>query len=79
MEAAGFSTAVTTITGVNGPEQDPLELKRLSLDEPDRGLFGLKLDWSRMSARTMQEDTVSTSMRDTKENAQVRDSLLGVR
>jgi peptidoglycan/xylan/chitin deacetylase (PgdA/CDA1 family)/CelD/BcsL family acetyltransferase involved in cellulose biosynthesis len=79
VEAAGFSTAVTTITGVNGPEQDPLELKRLSLDEPDRGLFGLKLDWSRMSARTMQEDTVSTSMRDTKENAQVRDSLLGVR
>jgi peptidoglycan/xylan/chitin deacetylase (PgdA/CDA1 family) len=48
VQAAGFQTAVTTISGVNGPEQDPFELKRLNLDEPDQGLFGLKLDWSRM-------------------------------
>jgi peptidoglycan/xylan/chitin deacetylase (PgdA/CDA1 family) len=52
VQAAGFQTAVTTISGVNGPEQDPFELKRLSLDESDQGLFGLKLDWSRMFATT---------------------------
>jgi len=50
VQAAGFQTAVTTVSGVNGPEQDPLELKRFSLDESDLGMFGLKLDWSRMSA-----------------------------
>jgi hypothetical protein len=50
VQAAGFETAVTTISGVNGPEQDRFELRRMSLDEPDRGLFGLKLDWSRMFA-----------------------------
>jgi peptidoglycan/xylan/chitin deacetylase (PgdA/CDA1 family)/CelD/BcsL family acetyltransferase involved in cellulose biosynthesis len=50
VEAAGFETAVTTISGVNGPEQDPLQLKRFSLEEPDLGMFGLKLDWCRMSA-----------------------------
>lgn len=52
VKAAGFQTAVTTISGVNGPDQDLLELKRFNLDEPDRGLFGLKLDWSRMFAVT---------------------------
>jgi peptidoglycan/xylan/chitin deacetylase (PgdA/CDA1 family) len=52
VQAAGFQTAVTTISGVNGPEQDLLELKRFNLKEPDRGLFGLKLDWSRMFAAT---------------------------
>jgi peptidoglycan/xylan/chitin deacetylase (PgdA/CDA1 family)/CelD/BcsL family acetyltransferase involved in cellulose biosynthesis len=51
VQAAGFQTAVTTISGVNGPDQDLLELKRFSLDEPDPGIFGLKLDWSRMSVR----------------------------
>ena len=50
VQAAGFQTAVTTIPGNNGPEQDPLELKRFSPDERDLGLFGLKLDWSRMFA-----------------------------
>jgi len=57
VQIAGFSTAVTTIAGVNGREQDPLELKRVSFDEPDRGLFGLKLDWSRMTARKMDSDS----------------------
>jgi peptidoglycan/xylan/chitin deacetylase (PgdA/CDA1 family)/CelD/BcsL family acetyltransferase involved in cellulose biosynthesis len=52
VQAAGFQTAVTTISGVNGPEQDLLELKRFNLKEPDRGLFGLKLDWSRIFAAT---------------------------
>jgi len=51
VRAAGFQTAVTTISGVNGPDQDPLELKRFSLDEPDLGIFGLKLDWTRMSVK----------------------------
>src|SRR5208337_3516149 len=50
VQAAGFQTAVTTISGINGPEQDLLELRRFSLNEPDRGLFGLKLDWSRIFA-----------------------------
>jgi peptidoglycan/xylan/chitin deacetylase (PgdA/CDA1 family)/CelD/BcsL family acetyltransferase involved in cellulose biosynthesis len=52
VQAAGFQTAVTTVSGVNGPEQDLLELKRFNLKEPDRGLFGLKLDWSRIFAGT---------------------------
>jgi peptidoglycan/xylan/chitin deacetylase (PgdA/CDA1 family) len=47
---AGFQTAVTTLYGFNGPETDRLELRRLSLNEPDSGLFGLKLDWSRIFA-----------------------------
>jgi len=50
IQAAGFQTAVTTIPGVNGPGQDLLELRRMSLDEPDLGMFGIKLDWSKMSA-----------------------------
>jgi peptidoglycan/xylan/chitin deacetylase (PgdA/CDA1 family)/CelD/BcsL family acetyltransferase involved in cellulose biosynthesis len=50
VQAAGFQTAVTTIPGVNGPGQDLLELRRVSLDERDLGMFGLKLDWSKMSA-----------------------------
>jgi peptidoglycan/xylan/chitin deacetylase (PgdA/CDA1 family) len=49
---AGFQTAVTTLSGFNGPETDRLELRRVSLNEPDSGLFGLKLDWSRMFAPT---------------------------
>jgi peptidoglycan/xylan/chitin deacetylase (PgdA/CDA1 family) len=48
--AAGFQTAVTTIHGFNGPDRDLLELRRLSLAESDAGIFGLKLDWSRMHA-----------------------------
>jgi peptidoglycan/xylan/chitin deacetylase (PgdA/CDA1 family)/CelD/BcsL family acetyltransferase involved in cellulose biosynthesis len=54
VQAAGFQSAVTTMFGVNGPEQDPLELKRFGLDEADPGLFGLKLDWSRMFAARAQ-------------------------
>lgn len=51
VQAAGFQTAVTTVSGVNGSGQDFLELRRLSLDEPDLGIFGMKLDWSRTFAR----------------------------
>jgi hypothetical protein len=61
VQVAGFQTAVTTISGVNGPDQDPFELKRFNLAEPDRGLFGLKLDWSRMFATpSLQADVVRT-------------------
>lgn len=48
VQAAGFSTAVTTVIGVNSPAQDRFELKRFSLREPDWGLYRLKLDWYRM-------------------------------
>ena len=51
VQAAGFETAVTTISGVNYAAQDPLELKRFCLREADPGIIGLKLDWYRMSAR----------------------------
>lgn len=51
VQAAGFETAVTTISGVNDVAQDLLELKRFCLREADPGIFGLKLDWYRMSAR----------------------------
>src|SRR5262249_51326431 len=75
VQAFGFSTAVTTITGVNGPGQDPLELKRVSLDEPDRGLFGLKLDWSRMSMGAARDEVFSPALRGAgKENAAVGNS-----
>ncbi|HKF04028.1 MAG TPA: GNAT family N-acetyltransferase [Candidatus Sulfotelmatobacter sp.] len=62
VRAAGFLTAVTTISGVNRPGQDPLELKRVSLDEPDRGLFGLKLDWSRMCAHSPEDEIQSSKV-----------------
>ncbi len=52
VRAAGFVTAVTTISGVNDPQQDPYELKRFCLREPDLGMFGLKLDWYRMSGES---------------------------
>ena len=52
VRTAGFLTAVTTISGVNDPEQDRYELKRFCLREPDMGMFGLKLDWYRMSGRS---------------------------
>jgi peptidoglycan/xylan/chitin deacetylase (PgdA/CDA1 family)/CelD/BcsL family acetyltransferase involved in cellulose biosynthesis len=58
VQTAGFKTAVTTMPGFNGPEQDRLELKRLSIEEPDPRTFGLKLDWSRMSSmHSMSEIT----------------------
>lgn len=55
VQAAGFRTAVTTIPGLNLPGQDLLELKRASFDEPDPGLFGMKLDWSRISTSRSAE------------------------
>lgn len=57
VQAAGFQTAVTTIPGLNLPGQDLLELKRLSLEESDPGIFGMKLDWSRMSISKSAEST----------------------
>jgi peptidoglycan/xylan/chitin deacetylase (PgdA/CDA1 family)/CelD/BcsL family acetyltransferase involved in cellulose biosynthesis len=51
---AGFQTAVTTVHGFNGPDRDLLELRRLSLAGSDAGIFGLKLDWSRMQAAPAQ-------------------------
>jgi len=55
VRAAGFETAVTTVPGVNDPAQDPFELKRFGLMEPDLGMFGLKLDWNRMSGSSGTE------------------------
>ena len=52
VQSAGFLTAVTTISGVNDPQQDRYELKRFCLREPDLGMFGLKLDWYRMSGES---------------------------
>jgi hypothetical protein len=52
VQAAGFETAVTTISGVNDPAQDRFELKRFCLRELDTGIFGLKLDWYRMSGKS---------------------------
>jgi peptidoglycan/xylan/chitin deacetylase (PgdA/CDA1 family) len=49
VKAAGFETAVTTVSGINDPAQDPFELKRFGLREPDMGMFSLKVDWNRMS------------------------------
>jgi hypothetical protein len=48
----GFKTAVTTISGINGPATDRFELRRMGFDEPDPGLFGLKLDWLRVFANS---------------------------
>jgi CelD/BcsL family acetyltransferase involved in cellulose biosynthesis/peptidoglycan/xylan/chitin deacetylase (PgdA/CDA1 family) len=52
VQAAGFLSAVTTISGVNDSEQDRYELKRFCLREPDIGMFGLKLDWYRISGKS---------------------------
>jgi CelD/BcsL family acetyltransferase involved in cellulose biosynthesis/peptidoglycan/xylan/chitin deacetylase (PgdA/CDA1 family) len=59
---AGFETAVTTVSGVNHREPDLLWLKRLSLEEAEIGLFGLKLDWSRLSARRSVKEEVGHSV-----------------
>lgn len=61
VKSAGFRTAVTTISGLNLPGQDLLELKRVSLEESDPGIFGMKLDWSRMSA-ARSTDTTETNV-----------------
>jgi len=50
VQASGFQTAVTTVSGCNGPGQDVFELKRLNIAESDPGIFGLKLDWYLASA-----------------------------
>jgi peptidoglycan/xylan/chitin deacetylase (PgdA/CDA1 family) len=47
VQNAGFETAVTTVIGLNGPEEDRFELKRYSITDPDVGMFALKLDWYR--------------------------------
>jgi len=54
VQAASFRTAVTTIPGFNRPEHDALELRRLSIAEHDPAVFGLKLDWSTISASAQQ-------------------------
>lgn len=61
VQAAGFQTAVTTIPGLNLPGQDLLELKRLSLEESDPGIFGMKLDWSRLSTSRSAETPTTTA------------------
>lgn len=47
VRSAGFKTAVTTIWGLNDPEDDPLELKRFTPWQTDPAEFKLRLDWFR--------------------------------
>ena len=47
VQQAGFSTAVTTRWGFNGPGDDLFELKRFRPWEGDARMFALKLDWYR--------------------------------
>jgi CelD/BcsL family acetyltransferase involved in cellulose biosynthesis/peptidoglycan/xylan/chitin deacetylase (PgdA/CDA1 family) len=47
VQAAGFKTAVTTIWGLNQPDEDPFELKRFTPWETDPAEFKLRLDWFR--------------------------------
>jgi len=47
VQDAGFKTAVTTIWGLNQPDDDPLELKRFTPWETDPAEFKLRLDWFR--------------------------------
>ncbi|HVI09866.1 MAG TPA: GNAT family N-acetyltransferase [Candidatus Binatia bacterium] len=56
---AGFKTAVTTVWGLNGPNEDRFELKRFSPWETNIAEFKIKLDWYRlrMSPNEVQETT----------------------
>jgi len=58
LREAGFETAVTTIPGYNGLNDDPLELKRFSPWAQDRGMFALQMDWRRLVGFTLQEESV---------------------
>jgi peptidoglycan/xylan/chitin deacetylase (PgdA/CDA1 family)/CelD/BcsL family acetyltransferase involved in cellulose biosynthesis len=58
LQEAGFETAVTTIPGYNGMNDDPLELKRFSPWALDRGMFALQMDWRRLVGFTPQEESV---------------------
>jgi hypothetical protein len=50
VQEAGFKTAVTTIWGLNEPDDDLLELKRFTPWEADPAEFKMKLDWYRFRA-----------------------------
>lgn len=47
VRSAGFKTAVTTVWGLNDPEDDPLELKRFTPWETNPTEFKFRLDWFR--------------------------------
>jgi CelD/BcsL family acetyltransferase involved in cellulose biosynthesis/peptidoglycan/xylan/chitin deacetylase (PgdA/CDA1 family) len=48
VQDAGFKTAVTTIWGLNDPDDDPFEFKRFTPWETDPAEFKMKLDWFRL-------------------------------
>jgi peptidoglycan/xylan/chitin deacetylase (PgdA/CDA1 family)/CelD/BcsL family acetyltransferase involved in cellulose biosynthesis len=58
LREAGFETAVTTIPGYNGTNDDLLELKRFSPWARDSGMFALQMDWRRLVGFTPQEENV---------------------
>lgn len=47
VQDAGFTTALTTIRGLNDTENDRYELRRFNPGESDSALFRMKLDWYR--------------------------------
>ena len=47
VEESGFKSAVTTIWGLNRPNDDRFELRRFNPWEADPAVFQLKLDWYR--------------------------------
>jgi peptidoglycan/xylan/chitin deacetylase (PgdA/CDA1 family) len=51
---AGFSAAVTTVWGFNGPTQDRIALFRCGTWESNHSVFALKLDWYRFTAASRQ-------------------------
>jgi hypothetical protein len=48
VQDAGFTTAVTTVWGINEPGDDLFELKRGGPWENDIAMFALKFDWYRL-------------------------------
>jgi peptidoglycan/xylan/chitin deacetylase (PgdA/CDA1 family) len=63
VQEAGFETAVTTVWGLNWPDQDRFQLKRFSPWDSELGLFALKLDWHRISGIPTHEVSETLSVR----------------
>src|SRR5262249_47405315 len=55
--ASGYSTAVTTMHGLNVPAQDRYLLRRGGPSELERSVFAMKLDWYRLTAATHSSET----------------------
>jgi peptidoglycan/xylan/chitin deacetylase (PgdA/CDA1 family) len=63
VQEAGFETAVTTVWGLNWPDQDRFQLKRFIPWDSELGLFALKLDWHRISGIPTHEVSETLSVR----------------